>query len=391
MLKLKTLKDMEFNNKKVIIRVDYNVPIIDNKIVDDNRIVRSIKTIKYVLDNNPSSVILLSHLGKVKEEKDKESNSLEIIIPRLEELLDMKIDFIKHTSGNVMLEELSNSNNIIKLVENTRFEDLDNKKESNCDKELSEFWASLGDVFVFDGFGVSHRNHASVAGIANYLDTCVGFLVEEEINKIDSIIEEDAHPFTIIMGGAKVKDKIPVINNLIDKCDKLIIGGAMAFTFLKSQGYNIGLSLVDEENIDFCRELLAKHSNKIILPIDIITNKRQDISINDIKEDEIGYDIGSKTIGLFKEQIKGSMRIIINGTMGKNEERKYAYGTKELFTYVANSNIKTLVGGGDTASAVKEYRLENKFYHISTGGGATLEYLGGNLGDIYKYASKSSE
>ena len=238
MLNFKTLEDVDFSNKKVIIRVDFNVPIKDNKIMDDNRIVRSIKTIKYILDKKASSIILLSHLGKVKEEKDKDSNSLKIVVPRLSELLNIDVDFISNTSGDKMLEELSNSRNIVKLVENTRFEDLDNKKESNCDDGLAKFWASLGDIFVFDGFGVSHRNHASVSGIAKYVDTYAGFLVEEEIKKIDNIIEEDAHPFSIVMGGAKVKDKIGVINNLIKNCDNLIIGGAMAFTFLKAKGYN---------------------------------------------------------------------------------------------------------------------------------------------------------
>lgn len=388
-MNLKTLKDVNFNNKKVIIRVDFNVPIKDNKITDDNRIVSSIKTIKYILDQNPSSIILLSHLGKVKEEKDKLTNSLIIVKPRLEELLNTNIDFIKHTSGNSMLEELSNSKNIVKLVENTRFEDLDNNKESNCDDDLSKFWASLGNIFVFDGFGVSHRNHASVSGIAKYLDTYVGFLMEEEINKLDGIMEDNTHPFTIIMGGAKVKDKIPVINNLIDKCDKLLIGGAMSFSFLKAKGLNTGMSLIDEENIDFCKSLLDKYSNKIILPLDYVTDKRNNVEIDDIKEDEMGLDIGSKTIELFINELKDSKRIIVNGTMGKNEETKYENGTKKLFEYLANSNIKVLIGGGDTASAVKSYNLTDKFYHVSTGGGATLAYLGNDLKDIFKLAKAS--
>ena len=390
MSNLKTLKDMDFNNKRVIIRVDFSVPIKDNKIMDDNRIVQSIKTIKYVLDNNAKSIILLSHLGKVKTEEDKHNNSLSIIIPRLEELLNTKVDFIKYPYGEGMLEELNKSTNTIKLVENTRFTDLSNLKESNCDDELASFWSSLADLFVFDGFGVSHRNHASTSGIAKHLDTCVGFLVEEEINKLDSILHDNTNPFMIIMGGAKVKDKIGVINNLINKCDKLIIGGAMAFTFLKAKGYNVGTSLIDEESIDYCSNLLENHSDKIILPVDVITDERE-CNINDIKDDETGYDIGNNTITLFKQTLSNAKRIIINGTMGKNEDIKYSKGTKELFSYLANLNIKILVGGGDTASAVKEYGLVDSFYHVSTGGGATLEYLAGNLGDIFKLASITSD
>ena len=391
MINLRSINEYDFNNKNVIIRVDFNVPVEDGKIADDTRIVNSIRTIKYIYDKNPKRILLLSHFGKVKSEEDKKNNSLSIVVNRLEELLGVDVDFIKHTSGEVMLKELSDSSNTIKLVENTRFEDIIDKKESNCDLELSKFWASLGDIFVFDGFGVSHRNHASVVGIAKYIESCAGFLVMEEIEKINSFINDESYPFTIIMGGAKISDKTLVINKLIDKCNNIIIGGAMAFTFLKAKGYNVGKSLVDDDNISFCKELLDKYKDKIILPVDIITNNNDVCNIDSIGEDDIGLDIGPRTISLFKKELGKSRRLFLNGTMGKNEDKNYQNGTKEIFHFLDNSNIKILVGGGDTVSAVKEFNVGSKFYHISTGGGATLEYLGGNIGEIFTILSNSSK
>ena len=389
MLEFKTIEDFDLNGKKVIIRVDFNVPVKDGKITDDNRIVKSIKTIKYALDNGAKEVILMSHMGKVKKEEDKVSNDLRIVVPRLESLLNMSVDFLEHTSGNELLNDLANSKNCVKLMQNTRYEDLNNKRESNNDENLGRFWASLADVAIFDAFGASHRNHASTSSMFKHINCGVGFLVNEEISKIEEIINDNSHPFVIVMGGAKVSDKISVINNLIDKCDRLIIGGAMSFTFLKALGYNVGKSLVDDNHIEFCRNLMEKYASKISLPFDVVTNNGIK-TINNILDDEMGLDIGPETVKVFEENLKTASRVIANGTMGKNEDSKYALGSKEIYTFLANSNAKVLVGGGDTASFVNDIGLSDKFYHISTGGGATLEYLGGNLGSIFEILNSSS-
>ena len=389
MLEFKTIEDFDLNGKKVIIRVDFNVPVKDGKITDDNRIVKSIKTIKYALDNGAKEVILMSHMGKVKKEEDKAKNSLRVVVPRLEELLNMPVDFIEHTSGNELISDLKNSNNRVKLMENTRYEDLNNKRESKNDDNLGRHWATLGDIAIFDGFGASHRDHASTSSMFKHIECGIGFLALEEISKIEEITNENTHPFVIVMGGAKVSDKIAVINNLIDKCDKLIIGGAMAFTFLKALGYNVGKSLVDDEHIEFCRDLMHKYASKIVLPFDVVTNNGVK-TINNILDDEMGLDIGPETVKLFKENLVDAKRVIANGTMGKNEEEKYAVGSREIYGFLASSDAKVLVGGGDTASAVNDFGLTNKFYHISTGGGATLEYLGGNLGSIFEILKSSS-
>lgn len=389
MLKFKTVEEFNFTGKNVIVRTDFNVPVVDGKITDDSRIVKSIKTIKYILDNGANRVILMSHMGKVKKEEDKKKNSLRIIVPLLEELLKTKVDFLEHTSGNELLSEIDKSNNKVMLMENTRYEDLNSKRESNNDENLGQFWASLADIAIYDGFGVSHRNHASTSSMFKHIDSGIGYLMQEEINKIDEIINEDTHPFVVVMGGAKVSDKILVIKNLIDKCDKLVIGGAMAFTFIKALGYEVGKSLVEDSSIEFCKELMNKYSKKIVLPIDVVTDKCIK-NINDIKEDEMGLDIGPKTLKIFEDNLKSAERVIINGTMGKNEDERYAKGSRELFEILANLPAKVLVGGGDTASAVKEFGLTDKFYHVSTGGGATLEYLGGNLGSIYQILMLSS-
>lgn len=372
----KTIKDYELKGKKVIIRCDFNVPITNGKIDDDNRIRMSLDTINYAIDHN-AKVILMSHLGKIKEESDKDKNSLEVVSVRLSELLNRKVIFSHDTRS----EELTNLVNNLKekdvlLIENTRYEDLNGKKESSCDMELAKYWASLGDIFINDAYGTCHRAHASNVGIAKLLPNGIGFLIEKEITKIDSLLNEDTHPFIIIMGGKKVSDKIPIIKNLIDKCDTLIIGGAMSFTFLKAKGINIGKSIVDVENISFCKDMLDKYSNKILLPIDVINENSENIKIDNIKND-IGYDIGVETTKLYCDKIKNAKRIIINGPMGLFEQKEYANGTKNIYKCITDNNIKTIIGGGDSASSAKNLGFSNSFYHISTGGGATLEYLSG--------------
>lgn len=379
----KTIRDYDLNNKKVIIRCDFNVPIKDGIILDDTRIKASLKTIKYAIDNN-AKVILLSHLGKVKEESDLEKNNLCPVSIRLSELLDREVFFVNTTRG----KELEDKVNSLKpgevlLIQNTRYEDLDGKKESTCDEELAKYWASLGEIFINDAYGTTHRAHASNVGIAKYLPSGLGFLVEEEVNKLDNILKEDTHPFIVIMGGAKVSDKIKVIENLITKCDKLLIGGGMAYTFLSSLGHNVGSSLIDTDSLDFCRDMLNKYSNKIILPVDNQTATSLESTtctlkkIDEMTNTDMGLDIGPETIEKFNNILSNAKRVVINGPMGCFENEMYSRGTKSIYDFLTKNNIKTLVGGGDSASSVNKLSDPTKFYHISTGGGATLEYLEG--------------
>lgn len=379
----KTIKDYDLNGKKVIIRVDFNVPIKDGEILDDNRIKQSLETINYAIDNN-AKVILLSHLGRIKTSDDKEKNTLEPVALRLSELLDKEIVFVTETRGEILEQEINNmKNGDVILVENTRYEDLDGKKESSNDEELGKYWASLGDIFINDAFGTSHRAHASNVGIASHLPNGIGFLIEKELNTILPAINNPKRPFTVILGGSKVSDKIGVIENLVKIADYILIGGGMAFTFIKSQGMNIGSSLLDEESIDFCKKVLKENPDKIILPIDVITSEDiekptnvKEIFISDIKDNDIGLDIGHGTIKLFKTYLEESQTIIWNGPVGKFETEEYEKGTKEICEIIKNKDI-TIIGGGDTASAVINLGYKDAFTHISTGGGATLELLEG--------------
>lgn len=397
MLKFKTIEDLDLQNKTLIIREDYNVPIKDGIVTDESRVIESIETIKYALSNGAKYLILLSHMGKIKTEEDKKENDLRVVIPILEKYLKVKVDFLEHTSGEELIKEIEQSQTNgfkIGLVQNTRYEDLNNKRESKNSEELGKFYASLADYAIFDGWGVSHRNNASTSSMFMHSNSAVGYLVLRELSKINGFLEEEATPFTIVMGGKKIEDKIPVIKNLIDKCDKLVIGGAMAFTFLKAKGYKVGKSLVDEESLEFCKELLSKYSDKIVLPIDFVTNKKDNCKIEEFEDDEIGYDIGANTINKFIEILKDSKKILMNGTMGKNEETKYENGTKEIFMFISNlaqEGVKVLVGGGDSASAAFKYMQTDKVYHISTGGGATLKYLGNELGDIFSIITAQSK
>lgn len=381
----KTIKDYDLNGKKVIIRVDLNVPIKDGVIGDDTRIKASTSTIKYAISNG-ARVILFSHLGKVKDETDKIKNDLYPVSIRLSELLGKEVKFSKDTRGSE-LENMVNSlsNGDVLLVQNTRYEDLDGKKESSCDLELAKYWAGLGEIFINDAYGTSHREHASNVGISKFLPSGIGFLVEEEVTKLDSIMNDTDRPFVVIMGGAKVSDKIKVIENLILKCDKLIIGGGMAYTFLKAMGNNVGNSLVDNDSLDFCKRMLDLYGEKIVLPVDHVVSVSLDSEITSMKlisdtnSDEMGLDIGDKTIEKFIGELKDAKRVIINGPMGCFENKLYQNGTKSIYDFITENNIKTLVGGGDSAASVNKLSDGVKFYHISTGGGATLEYLEGKV------------
>lgn len=380
---MKTIKDLNIDGKKVIIRCDFNVPIKDGKIVDDTRIKGALETIKYCLDRD-CKVILLSHLGRVKEKSDLKKNDLSIVAERLAELLKQDILFSEETRG-ADLEDTINSmeEGDVLLIQNTRYEDLDGKKESGNDPELGKYWASLGDVFINDAFGTAHRAHASNVGIASNLPSAAGFLIEKEINALKEL-DKPAHPFVVVLGGAKVSDKIGVIENLVTKADYILIGGGMAFTFLKAEGLEIGKSLLDEENIEFCKKILSKYKDKIILPVDVaVTNeytndeKYRTKSIKDINNDEMGLDIGKETIDLFESILKTAKIVIWNGPLGVYEFSKYKVGTDKLLKYVVDNNIKTILGGGDIVAAATTANLKDKVYHASTGGGATLEYLEG--------------
>ena len=370
----KTIRDFELNSKRVIIRCDLNVPLKDNVVLEDTRIKSSVRTIKYAIKSS-AKVILLSHLGKVKSAEDKKNNSLKPVVEILSKYLNKEVIFSPDTRSISLTEKVNNlKDGDVLLVENTRFEDLDNNKESNCDEELSKYWASLGDIFINDAYASSHRNHASVTGIPKYLPSGIGFLVEKEIKKIDSLVNSNTHPYIVILGGKKISDKIVLIENLLKKCDKLIIGGAMSFTFLKAAGKEVGSSIVSEEHITFSRDMLSKYPDKIILPKDFVA----DNTVKDIKDftsKDIGYDIGPKTVKLFTKEIKDAKRVIMNGPMGLFEDPRYSSGTDKILKALTKYKVKTVIGGGDTANAVNTLGYSDLFYHVSTGGGATLKYL----------------
>ena len=371
---MKTIRDFDLNNKKVIIRVDFNVPIKDGIITDDTRIKESLKTINYAVENN-AKVILMSHLGRIKEESDKIKNTLKPVSIRLSELLNKQVIFIPNTRGSELENAINNLNNgDVLLMENTRFEDLLDKKESKNNEELGKYWASLGDIYINDAFGTAHRAHASNVGIASNLPSGIGFLIEKELDNLLPAINNPSKPFTVILGGAKVSDKIGVIENIVKKADYILIGGGMAFTFLKAKGIEIGSSLLDEESIDFCKKILKEN----ILPIDVVTDQKE-CFITDITKEEKGLDIGSKTVKLFKQYLDYSKTIIWNGPVGMFEEEKYSNGTKGICEILKGIDAIKIAGGGDTASAVKNFGYESAFTHISTGGGASLELLEGKI------------
>ena len=375
---MKTIKDFDLNNKKVIIRVDFNVPIKDGIITDDTRIKESLKTIKYAIDNN-AKVILMSHLGRIKEENDKLKNTLKPVSVRLSELLNKEVTFVPNTRGEELEEKINNLQpGAVLLMENTRFEDLEDKKESKNNEELGKYWASLGDIYINDAFGTAHRAHASNVGIASNLPSGIGFLIQKELDNLLPAINNPQKPFTVILGGAKVSDKIGVIENIVKKADYILIGGGIAFTFLKAEGIEIGSSLLDSESIDFCKKILKENENKIILPIDVVTDQKE-CFITDITMEEKGLDIGSKTVKLFKQYLDNSKTIIWNGPVGMFEEEKYSNGTKGICEILKNIDAIKIAGGGDTASAVKNFGYEDAFTHISTGGGASLELLEGKV------------
>jgi phosphoglycerate kinase len=384
-MKKKTLEDLQVTGKKVLVRVDFNVPIVDGEISDDNRIIQALPTIEYLIEEG-AKIILFSHLGRIKTEEDLKKNSLKAVADRLQELLGKEVRFVPQTRGELLetaINEMQNSD--IVMFENTRFEDLDGKKESKNNPELGAYWASLGDVFVNDAFGTAHRSHASNVGIASLKEAAAGYLMEKELFYIGDAVDKPAKPFVAILGGAKVSDKIGVIENLLKKADKILIGGGMAYTFMKSLGYKIGTSIVEDDKLDLAKSLLDKADGRIILPVDLVVSKEfapdashRITTYKDIQDDEMGLDIGPKTVKLFTKELKGAKTVVWNGPLGVFEFEAFAKGTEAICEILANlEDAKTIIGGGDSAAAAIQMGYKEKFTHISTGGGASLEFLEG--------------
>lgn len=383
MIRLKTIRDFDLKGKTVLIRCDFNVPMRDREILDDTRIRASLPTIQYALKEG-AKIVLFSHLGRIKEEKDLDKNSLAPVAASLEKLLSHPVTFVPETRGKGLEEAIANlKEQDIVLVQNTRYEDLNGKKESNNDEELGTYWASLGDIFINDAFGTAHRSHASNVGIASHLPSGIGFLIEKELEQLE-LVKHPEHPFVVLLGGSKVQDKIGILQSLVVQADYLLIGGGMAYTFLKEEGYEIGTSLLDQENLSFCHELLSKYENKIILPVDHVisrelsdTSPREVVSTSEIPTDQMGLDIGPKTVELFEHYLKNAKTILWNGPVGAYEFSHFQKGTNDLLIYLSNLSSTTVIGGGDTAAAATLLGVADKMTHVATGGGATLEYLEG--------------
>ena len=383
-----TVKDVDLKGKKVLVRVDFNVPVKDGVITNDNRITAALPTIKYILEQG-GRAILFSHLGRVKEEADKEGKSLAPVAADLAVKLGQEVKFIPGVTRGAELEAAVNAleDGQVLLVENTRFEDVDGKKESKNDPELGKYWASLGDgIFVNDAFGTAHRAHASNVGISANVDKAVaGFLLENEIAYIKEAVEAPERPFVAILGGSKVSDKIGVIENLLEKADKVLIGGGMTYTFYKAQGIEIGNSLVEEDKLDVAKALLEKSNGKLILPVDS-KEANAFADYTEVKDTEgeavdpgfLGLDIGPKSIAKFDQELTGAKTVVWNGPMGVFENPDFQAGTIGVMdAIVKQPGVKSIIGGGDSAAAAINLGRADKFSWISTGGGASMELLEG--------------
>ncbi|MCC4383998.1 phosphoglycerate kinase [Limosilactobacillus reuteri] len=385
-----TVEDLPLEGKKVLMRVDFNVPIKDGVVGDDNRIVAALPTIKYVIDHG-GRAILFSHLGRIKKEEDKPGLSLRPVAERLSNLLNKPVTFVPVTEGKQLEDAIDNmKNGDVLLVQNTRYEDVKDgeyvKRESGNDPELGKYWASLGDVFVNDAFGTAHRKHASNVGIATNMPgkAAAGYLMEKEIKFLGDAVDNPERPFVAILGGAKVSDKIGVIDNLLDKADKIIIGGGMAYTFYAAKGIKVGNSLVEKDKIDVAKQILDKAGDKLVLPIDNVVadkfNNDADTRVveGDIDDGWMALDIGPKSVEEFKNVLKDAKTVVWNGPMGVFEMPNFAKGTLEIGKFLGTlTDATTIVGGGDSTAAVKELGVADKLTHISTGGGASLTYLEG--------------
>ena len=388
-----TVEDLQLEGKKVLMRVDFNVPIKDGVVGDDNRIVAALPTINYVLEHG-GRAILFSHLGRIKSEDDKPALSMKPVGTKLEERLGKPVQFVPATSGaelEAAIDQLENGQ--VLVFENTRYEDVVNgeyvKRESGNDPKLGEYWASLGDVFVNDAFGTAHRSHASNVGVAtamkaNGKQAAAGFLMEKEIKFLGNAVDNPVHPFVAILGGAKVSDKIGVIDHLLNKADKVIVGGGMTYTFYAAKGIKIGNSLVEEDKIDVAKEIMAKAGDKLVLPVDSVEADKfandADTKVveGDIDDGYMALDIGPKSVVEFKDVLKDAKTVVWNGPMGVFEMSNFAKGTLEVGEFLGTlTDATTIVGGGDSTAAAKQLGISDKLTHISTGGGASLEYLEG--------------
>ena len=385
-----TVKDVELKGKKVLVRVDFNVPVKDGVITNDNRITAALPTIKYILEQG-GRAILFSHLGRVKEEADKAGKSLAPVAADLSAKLGQEVTFLPGVTRGAELEAAINAleDGQVLLVENTRYEDVDGKKESKNDPELGKYWASLGDgIFVNDAFGTAHRAHASNVGISANVDKAVaGFLLENEIAYIKEAVEAPERPFVAILGGSKVSDKIGVIENLLEKADKVLIGGGMTYTFYKAKGIEIGNSLVEEDKLDVAKALLEKANGKLILPVDS-KEANAFADYTEVKDTEgeavdpgfLGLDIGPKSIAKFDEALTGAKTVVWNGPMGVFENPDFQAGTIGVMdAIVKQPGVKSIIGGGDSAAAAINLGRADKFSWISTGGGASMELLEGKV------------
>lgn len=377
----KTVKDLDVAGKRVICRVDFNVPRKDGVITNDNRIVQALPTINYLIEHN-AKVILMSHLGKIKTEEDKAKNNMDVVAEALAKKVNTKVSFSAVTRGKELEDAVANlSDGEILLVQNTRYE----PGETKNDPELSKYWASLGDVFVEDAFGSVHRAHASTVGIASILPNALGFLVEKEVTMLGKAVDNPERPFIAIIGGAKVSDKIAVVDNLLKKADKVIIGGGMAYTFMKARGQEIGTSLLEEDKVELAKEYLDKAGDKLVLPIDNVCADAfsadahtQICDTGAIPAGWMGLDIGPKTIELFSQTLQGAKTVVWNGPMGVFELAPFAEGTLAVCKAISElPGATTVIGGGDSAAAAIQLGFADKFSHISTGGGASLEYMEG--------------
>ena len=385
-----TVKDVDLKGKKVLVRVDFNVPLKDGVITNDNRITAALPTIKYIIEQG-GRAILFSHLGRVKEEADKAGKSLAPVAVDLAAKLGQDVAFLPGVTRGAELEAAINAleDGQVLLVENTRYEDVDGKKESKNDPELGKYWASLGDgIFVNDAFGTAHRAHASNVGIsANVEKAVAGFLLENEIAYIQEAVEAPERPFVAILGGSKVSDKIGVIENLLEKADKVLIGGGMTYTFYKAQGIEIGNSLVEEDKLDVAKALLEKANGKLILPVDSKEanafsgyTEVRDTEGEAVSEGFLGLDIGPKSIAKFDEALTGAKTVVWNGPMGVFENPDFQAGTIGVMdAIVKQPGVKSIIGGGDSAAAAINLGRADKFSWISTGGGASMELLEGKV------------
>lgn len=387
-----TVEDLDLAGKKVLMRVDFNVPIKDGVVGDDNRIVAALPTIKYVLDHQ-GKAILFSHLGRIKKEDDKPGLSMRPVAERLSNLLNMPVTFVPVTEGPQLEDAIAKmEDGQVLVVQNTRYEDVKDgeyvKRESGNDPELGKYWASLGDLFINDAFGTAHRKHASNVGIASNMPgkAAAGFLMEKEIKFLGDAVTNPVRPFVAILGGAKVSDKIGVINNLLDKADKVIVGGGMTYTFYAAKGIKIGNSLVEEDKIDVAKEILEKAGDKLVLPVDnVVADKfandaNTKVVEGDIDDGWMALDIGPKSIEEFEKVLADAKTVVWNGPMGVFEMSNFAKGTLEVGQFLGTlEGATTIVGGGDSTAAAKQLGISDKLTHISTGGGASLAYLEGDV------------